>query len=188
MWKDRIALVVAALLGVALLIGSVYIVLRPGEVHADSGRNGQGRTDQAANTAYRRGGANDRADTAENARGQGRGQGNGAGVQGKQRDSANLDWMTFEGVVTAFEMGDGAEMTVQTADGQDVAVGGGPSFYWTENGYSLDTGARVTVTGYYEDGEFKAAEIQNLDTKDTIFLRDDSGRPLWAGRGRGQGR
>jgi hypothetical protein len=188
MWKDRVALIVVALLGVALLIGSVYVVLRPEGVRADSGRYGQGRTESAAAAGYRRGGAYGLAETAPNAGSLGRGQGNGAGTQSNQRASANLDWMTIEGAVTAFEMADGAELTVRTADGQDVAVGGGPSFYWTEQGHSLDGGARVAVTGYYEDGEFKAVEIQNHDTGETLILRDASGRPMWAGRGHGQGR
>jgi len=34
-----------------------------------------------------------------------------------------------------------------------------------------------------EDGEFKAGQVENLGTGESIVLRDTSGRPMWAGRG-----
>ena len=40
------------------------------------------------------------------------------------------------------------------------------------------------MTGFYEDGEFKAGTVENLTTGETIVLRDEAGRPMWSGQGR----
>jgi len=40
------------------------------------------------------------------------------------------------------------------------------------------------VTGFYEDGEFKAGTVENLTTGETIVLRDEAGRTMWPGQGR----
>ena len=42
------------------------------------------------------------------------------------------------------------------------------------------------MTGFYEDGEFKAGTVENLTTGETIILRDETGRPMWAGAGTAQ--
>ncbi|MCD6344029.1 MAG: hypothetical protein J7M17_00285, partial [Anaerolineae bacterium] len=68
-----------------------------------------------------------------------------------------------------------------TAEG-DVLVGMGQSAYRED--FALEVGDEVTVLGFHEDGEFKAGTVENLTTDETITLRDETGRPLWAGRGR----
>jgi hypothetical protein len=48
---------------------------------------------------------------------------------------------------------------------------------------ALSQGEEVTIVGYWEDGEFKAAEITRLSDGATIVLRDANGRPAWSGAG-----
>jgi hypothetical protein len=80
------------------------------------------------------------------------------------------------------------ELTVQTEDGP-VIVHLGPEWYWNEHGIVLQQEGAVEVSGFYEGDAFEGAEIKNLNTGETVTLRDTTGRPLWAGRGRGgQGR
>jgi hypothetical protein len=76
------------------------------------------------------------------------------------------------------------ELVVETADGQTVQVGLGPSNYRQGQGFVLNVGDHVRVSGYWEGDEFKATQVENLDTGDSIVLRDLSGRPMWAGQGR----
>ena len=45
-------------------------------------------------------------------------------------------------------------------------------------------GDSVSLTGFYEDGDFEVGQIDDQTTGQTVSLRDESGRPLWAGRGR----
>ena len=73
------------------------------------------------------------------------------------------------------------EITIQTAEGQ-VLVGMGQSAY--REGFELKVGDEITVLGFHEDGEFKAGTVENLTTGETITLRDETGRPMWAGQGR----
>jgi hypothetical protein len=100
-----------------------------------------------------------------------------------EEQTEHAEWQTLEGVVVETQ-----ELVITTAHGETVQVGLGPSHYRDAQGFILAEGIKVSVQGYWEDGEFKAAEITNLDTGDSITLRDASGRPMWAGQGRGQGR
>ena len=52
----------------------------------------------------------------------------------------------------------------------------------------LQIGQDVRVSGYWEDDEFKATLLENLTTGHHIVLRDATGRPMWAGQGRGKNR
>jgi hypothetical protein len=78
------------------------------------------------------------------------------------------------------------ELTIQTADGEIVAHLG-PEWYWETEGIPLGAGDQVQITGFYEGDEFEVARVENTTTGESVTLRDDSGQPLWAGRGR-QGR
>ena len=112
--------------------------------------------------------------------GQGLGRGQGSNAEPQPEHS---DWETVEGV--AIET---AELVVQTRSNETVQVGLGPSHYRDAQGFVLSVGDSVQISGYWEDGEFKATQVENLDTGERITLRDASGRPMWAGQGRGQNR
>jgi hypothetical protein len=120
----------------------------------------------------------------ENGPQDGYGQGLGRGRStGPESLAAETDRQTIEGVVM-----ETTELAIETPSGEIVQVGLGPSHYRDAQGFALAVGVKVQVSGYWEDGEFKASHVTNLDTGDSITLRDASGRPMWAGQGRGQGR
>ena len=92
------------------------------------------------------------------------------------------EWLTIEGkVLVGTDMG--SDIVIETADGTQVEVGTGPGWL-TSQGFELNNGDRVTVKGFWEDGEFKAGEIARQGDGVKIALRDENGRPLWAGTGR----
>jgi hypothetical protein len=123
----------------------------------------------------------------------GAGQGRGGYSQGNARNGvaerqypnyeASLEeWLVYEGtVVQAPE--DGVDLLIETSDGEKVAVGTGP-MYMASQGFTLQAGEPVQVRGYWEDGELKAAQVTRLTDGQTIILRDELGRPAWAGAGR----
>jgi|GEM_PF-840696 len=94
---------------------------------------------------------------------------------------APADWVTVSGVVVEMD----EELVVRTADGTEETFTLGPSTYRDASGVAIAVGDEVRVTGFYEDGELKAATVENLSSGQALALRDESGRPLWSGRGRG---
>jgi hypothetical protein len=109
------------------------------------------------------------------------GQGQGGTANATGEPQAELEeWVTIEGTVLQT-----LELVVETEGGETVQVGLGPSHYRDAQGFVLNVDDRVRISGYWEDGEFKAGEVENVTSGDTIVLRDAYGRPLWSGRGRG---
>lgn len=115
--------------------------------------------------------------------GQGQSLGQGQGRNGVAVETAPLQQETVEGIVVETE-----ELVIETTTGETVQVGLGPSFYRESQGFALQGSETVRVSGYWEDDEFKATQLVNLDTGQSIVLRDATGRPMWAGQGRGKNR
>jgi len=186
---------VVGVLAVALLAGMGYILLNPTQVQAGQGspggrgqgrgaavewdgsepemfnQNAYGRSEAAQGRGASGGGAFGGAGAFD-----GGGRISGAG-QGRNRTVRIVEWETLTGEVIVVD----SEVTIQTADGE-VLIGMGQSAYRED--FALEVGDEITVTGFYEDGEFKAGTIENLTTGETITLRDETGRPMWAGQGR----
>jgi hypothetical protein len=194
---------IVGLLAATLIGGAAYVVLRPGEAQAqqEKGR-GQSQREYASESGGGRGygaentpgqgtkGGNGKGNGAATAPGNGaeRGSGQGAGGgKGNSEDSrgrgegyAATEWVTVNGKVIA-RVDD--ELTIQTADGEMV-VHLGPEWYWDAEGIALNAGDQVQVTGFYEGDEFEVARVENTTTGESVTLRNESGRPMWAGRGR----
>ena len=94
---------------------------------------------------------------------------------------AVADRLVIEGTVTV-GTASGEDIIVQSADGAEVLVGTGPQ-YLQSQGFVLESGDAVRISGYWDDGEFKAAQITRLSDGASIVLRDAEGRPAWAGSG-----
>ena len=109
-------------------------------------------------------------------RSDGRGQSSGEG-QGRNETVRTVEWETLTGRVIVVD----GEITIQTGTDK-VLVGMGQAAYWKD--FVIEVGDEISVTGFYEDGEFKAGTVENLTTGGMIVLRDDGGRPMWAGNGR----
>lgn len=146
------------------------------------GESGQGHGQGNGETGAYAGGGSDQG------RG-GYGQGNARnGVAERQYPNYEAppeEWLVYEGtVVQAPE--DGGHLVIETSDGEELTVGTGPMpiTHGASQGFTLQAGEPVQVRGYWEDGEFKAAQVTRLTDGQTITLRDEIGRPAWAGRGR----
>ncbi len=188
MTKKALSYGVVGLLVVALLAG--YTLLNPIQVLAGPGSpggRGQGRGAEAEwdgnEPEMFNQDAHERIEAA-----QGRGASGGASAfdgggrisgagQGRNETVRIVEWETLTGEVIVVD----SEITIQTAEGQ-VLIGMGQSAYWAD--FELTVGDEITVLGFHEDGEFKAGTVENLTTGETITLRDETGRPIWAGQGR----
>jgi hypothetical protein len=167
----------------AVVAGAIAILGPSDEAHGPSGAHGlaEGR---GRDTGL---GLGAQAKTFSEGRGQGAGgqrQGQGLGrTEGLYSEAAPQELETIEGSVVETD-----ELVIETASGEIVQVGLGPSAYREAQGFVVQTGESVRVSGYWEDDEFKATELENQTTGQSIVLRDASGRPMWAGQGRGRNR
>lgn len=92
-------------------------------------------------------------------------------------------WTTVSGVVTSI---DDVQMTVQTDRGE-IVIADRPWSFAVQAGFTAQVGDQVTVRGFYEGETFETGQLTNGDL--TVSIREDTGRPLWAGgRGGGRGR
>jgi len=108
------------------------------------------------------------------------GSGDGMGTGQAQVD----EWLTLEGSVVSV---DADALVVQITTGEQVVVENRPWSFVQEQGFAAQPGDRVTLTAFYEDGAIEVGQIADVSNGQTIQLRDDSGRPLWAGHGRRNG-
>jgi hypothetical protein len=112
------------------------------------------------------------------ARGGGSGDGTGTGL-------AEVDeWLTLEGTVVSV---DANALVVQTTAGEEVVVENRPWSYAREQGFAAQPGDQVTLVGFYEDETLEVGQIADATSGQSIQLRDETGRPMWAGRGRRSG-
>ena len=169
---------------VTLFIGLIGVLV------AGAAMRTMDRTALVAEAEGRDRGSDEASEHAEGESGQGRGsQGQGnAGYDVAERKYPNYDgsppeeWLVHEGtVVLAPE--DGVDLVIEMSDGKKLTVGTGP-MYMASQGFILQAGEPVQVLGYWEDHEFKAAQLTRLTDGQTITLRDELGRPAWAGAGR----
>lgn len=145
---------------------------------------------------------------AEGESGQGRGQGNGrvdssgrgrGGYGGQGREDAPAinstgqanveEWLTLQGTVVSVDVD---TLIVQTASGEQVTMENRPWWFAQEQGFSARVGDQVTLVGFYEGDDpstgsgqrFEVGRIDDATNGQTVLVRDENGRPLWAGRGR----
>ncbi len=71
-------------------------------------------------------------------------------------------------------------MELSTASGERVYVELGPPTYWQEQDVTLQVGQAVTVVGSINEGMIHAAQVQ-LESGETLRLRNESGQPMWSG-------
>jgi hypothetical protein len=79
---------------------------------------------------------------------------------------------------------DSYALTVETTDGREITMLGRPWLFARESGAVLQVGDQVQLLGFDEAGEFEVGQIANLTTGQSVLIRDENGRPLWAGGGR----
>jgi hypothetical protein len=107
--------------------------------------------------------------------------GQGNGQRTPLVDVAAENWPSMRGKVVS--VADDL-VEIKTDAGETIPFEGRPLSFAAEQGFSLKVGDAVTVAGSDENGEFKIGKVTNLNSGASITLRDTSGRPGWAGRGR----
>ena len=109
----------------------------------------------------------------------------GTGGWARGGGSGQVDeWLTLEGTVVSV---DADALVVLTAAGEQVVVENRPWSFALEQGFAAQPGDQVTLVGFYEDETLEVGQIADASNGQTIQLRDESGRPMWAGRGRRSG-
>jgi len=101
------------------------------------------------------------------------------------RQTQTQEWLSVTGVVESVE---GTELVLRTESGGLVEVTLGQAGYWDAQGISLVRGDVVVVEGLSGDGSsLEVRSVTLLSTGQTVVLRDENGRPMWAGGRRGVG-
>ena len=161
--------------------------------YGQSGQNGQSRgqaanqssTDVTASADLQQ--SNGMGNSGSNGRGGNRWQGqNETGTGGAEAvpDPQNgLDeWVTISGAIDEFTV---PTYTLYADDGSILNIELGNQNFLSSLGLYLQTGDRVTVTGYWDpNGGFSVGTL-TLESMDQVFtFRDAYGRPLWSRGGR----
>jgi uncharacterized protein YdeI (BOF family) len=118
-------------------------------------------------------------------------QGNGQGENGNGQspngddlersaggENEDHDWVTLTGTIFSLST---EEMQVVMDSGETINVAGRAWRFALEQGFDPRSGDQVALQGFFEYDEFETAEINNLSTGQIVVLRDETGRPLWAG-------
>jgi hypothetical protein len=112
------------------------------------------------------------------------GSGQGRGGYGGQAGVGEADveqWLTLQGTVVSV---DANVLVVQTSSGEQVTVENRAWWFAQELGFTAQVGDQVTLVGFNEGDHFEVGRIDDATNGQTVRLRDENGRPLWAGRGR----
>jgi len=177
--KVALGTLLAGLIGV-LVAGAIIRTADKTENVAEARGLSQGRG--AVGNAVGQTDLNSEVNTQSNGRGR-YGQGGGQiERQYPEYEAAPEAWSLYEGVVTQAPAA-GVDLVIKTAGGEEIMVGTGPG-YMEDQGFALQAGETVRVQGYWEEDELKAASVTRLRDGETITLRDNGGRPAWAGAGR----
>ena len=91
------------------------------------------------------------------------------------------DWNSVLGTVQ--EVTEEA-LFVQLDGGEVLTIEGMTLRFALEQGFTTSEDHRILMTGFFENDEFVPGEIMDLSSGLSVVLREDRGRPLWAG-GRG---
>lgn len=99
-------------------------------------------------------------------------------------------WDTLQGTVVDIT---DSLLQIQLINGELVLIENRPWWFVQEQGFLVTIGDVVTVSGFYEEKDldmgaesvFEAGQITNLTTEQTVQIRLETGRPLWAGGRRG---
>lgn len=105
----------------------------------------------------------------------------GSGAVGTSEPQV-MEWIMLEATIT--EVGRNG-LTVQTQDGQTLTVQTGQPSFAAAQGIVFAVNDAISLTGYWQNGQFMAGQITKTATDESLMLRDPNGRPLWGGPGRG---
>jgi len=97
---------------------------------------------------------------------------------------ANVD--TWEDPITVVVESASSELLVVSNNGGfELTIEGRALRYMIENGFVVGPGDELVLIGFYENESFEIGSITNNTSQQTLPIRSETGRPLWAGGGRG---
>jgi len=108
----------------------------------------------------------------------------GLSAQGGTGEAVVEEWLTFQGSVSSV---DSDVMVVRLDSGEQIVVENRPWWFAQEQGFAAQAGDQLTLRAFYEGDSIEVGQMANIRTGQTVQLREESGRPLWAGRGRRNG-
>jgi len=89
-------------------------------------------------------------------------------------------WVELTGTVTAVETD---LLQVKATDGSLIELSRRAWWFALDQGFTAEIGDQIELTGFFEGDEFETAILSNLTNSSIVNIRDENGRPLWAGRG-----
>ncbi len=90
------------------------------------------------------------------------------------------NWIQLTGTVTGIDPG---LLQVRLEDGSLLEMSRRAWWFAQDQGFSASVGDQLNLTGFIEGDEFETAELENLTTGFSVAIRDENGKPLWAGKG-----
>jgi hypothetical protein len=141
-----------------LIIGASYRTMEKSQDTASAAGQGRGRSDASVV-----------AGPVDQHQGQGQGQ------------TQVAEWLTLTGSVAQI---DESALIISHASGEAITVEGRPWRFALEQGFTAAVGDTLSVTGFYEGDVFEVAQLANASRDQAVTIRQENGRPLWAGGGR----
>ena len=93
------------------------------------------------------------------------------------------EWLEVVGTVVA---ADEEKLVLRLQSGQEMVIECRSWSFAQEMGFTTEIGHEVRLYGFDEEGEFEIAGFEDLTSQLITMVREENGRPLWAGRwGRG---
>lgn len=153
------------------------------EVRGSGGGQGNGQSQGGNRRGQGLGGSRGKSqgsNSAEQAQDGNRGSERGQGQASSDSGEA-VEWLAFDGIAASV---DEDALIVALADGGEVIVEGRAWRYAQEQGFAASAGDPITLDGFYDEyDDFEVAYIRNDITQQAVTLREESGRPMWAGGG-----
>jgi len=88
------------------------------------------------------------------------------------------EWLEVAGTVVSVNE---EALVLKLQDGQDMIFECRAWTYAQELGFTTDIGHELILHGFYEDGEFEVGGFEDLTSQLYTMVREESGRPFWAG-------
>jgi len=113
---------------------------------------------------------------------------NGIGLDGQPQGGSGVgngvglafveEWLTETGVVKSVETD---LWVVVLSDGTALEIEGRILSYLEEQGFTVNSGDALNLMVFEENEDYEVGQIENLTTGEIAVVRDENGRPLWAG-------
>jgi len=108
---------------------------------------------------------------------------NGSESENATYDEEFKDMVSFTGTVTQVNED---LLVILSENGNEVVIENRAWWFATDTGFSAGIGDSIALNGFYEAvDKFEISYLENLTKGMEVQIREGSGRPLWAGNGRG---